>query len=93
MLLGTVGLAATPVLVSCSRHPDETESVQQAAVLTRVANTTLQMPTNGAATYSMNTAFPGLTFTAPIAMATPPGETNRLFVVERAGRIKVIPNL
>lgn len=63
----------------------------------RVANTTLAMPsqppsatTNG---YTTETAFPGIAFTNPIALATPPGETNRLFVVERAGRIVVITNL
>lgn len=63
----------------------------------RVANTTLAMPsqppsatTNG---YTTETAFSGIVFTNPIALATPPGETNRLFVVERAGRIVVITNL
>ena len=63
------------------------------AQISRVPNSTLQMPTNPAATYTLETAFAGVSFTAPIAFATPPGETNRLFVVERAGRIKVIPNL
>src|SRR6185295_4313884 len=61
--------------------------------ITRQPNTTLQMPTNPTTTYTSQTAFSGVTFSAPIAVATPPGETNRLFVVERAGRIKVIPNL
>src|SRR5262245_31097659 len=63
------------------------------AQVTRVANTTLKMPTNPQKTYAVAAAFPSLTFTAPIAFATPPGETQRLFVVERAGRIKVIPSL
>jgi uncharacterized repeat protein (TIGR03806 family) len=93
MLLGSIGVASAPILGSCSRGSDDTESVQRAATITRVANTTLQLPSGGAATYSLVDAFPTLTFTAPIAMATPPGETNRLFVVERAGRIQVIPNL
>ncbi|MFO1475943.1 MAG: PQQ-dependent sugar dehydrogenase, partial [Verrucomicrobiota bacterium] len=38
-------------------------------------------------------AFPGLTFLNPVAIATPPGETNRLFIVEKHGRIVVITNL
>ena len=63
------------------------------AQITRVANSTLQMPSNPAATYTLQTAFTGVSFTAPLAFATPPGETNRLFVVERAGRIKLIPNV
>jgi len=38
-------------------------------------------------------AFPGLTFEQPVALAFPPGETNRLFVVERLGRIQAVTNL
>ncbi|MEW6157498.1 MAG: PQQ-dependent sugar dehydrogenase, partial [Verrucomicrobiota bacterium] len=37
--------------------------------------------------------FPKLHFEQPVAIASPPGETNRLFVVERLGRIVVITNL
>lgn len=63
----------------------------------RVANTTLAMPaqppTATTNAYTTVTAFPGVVFTNPIATATPPGETNRLFVVERPGRIVVITNL
>src|SRR4051812_31615629 len=89
-LLLVAGIASASVLGSCSRAPDEdTESIQRAASITRVANTPLQMPSGGSAPYTIATAFSGLTFTAPIAPAPPPGETNRLFVVERAGRIKV----
>jgi len=43
--------------------------------------------------YSTSVAFPGLTFTDPVAIVAPPGETNRLFVVEKPGRIVVIPDL
>lgn len=63
----------------------------------RVANTTLQMPqilpTDGPYAYTTTNAFPGLVFTLPMAIAIPPGETNRLFVAERAGVISVITNL
>jgi glucose/arabinose dehydrogenase len=39
-------------------------------------------------------AFPGLpTFASPICIASPPGETNRLFVCEHGGNIVVITNL
>jgi glucose/arabinose dehydrogenase len=44
-------------------------------------------------TYQPTNAFPGLVFSNPICLATPPGETNRLFVVEKHGRIIVITNL
>ncbi len=42
---------------------------------------------------SLADAFPGRTFAAPLGMATPPGETNRLFIFEKGGDIEVIPNL
>ena len=70
-----------------------------AAQLTRVPNTTLAMPAaapnNG---YQFVTAFSttggtALTFSQPLKVVTPPGETNRVFIVEKAGTIKVIPNL
>lgn len=38
-------------------------------------------------------AFPALNFSAPIHINSPPGEPNRLFVVERAGQIRVISDL
>ncbi|MEO7299608.1 MAG: PQQ-dependent sugar dehydrogenase [Verrucomicrobiota bacterium] len=60
----------------------------------RVSNSTLQMPQNPATYgYSFTNAFSGVSFTSPIAFATPPGETNRLFILERAGRVTVITNL
>jgi uncharacterized repeat protein (TIGR03806 family) len=62
--------------------------------LQRQANTTLQMPQTPAAYgYQFTNAFPGVTFINPIYIVAPPGETNRLFIVERAGRITVITNL
>ncbi|MCW5552797.1 MAG: PQQ-dependent sugar dehydrogenase [Verrucomicrobiae bacterium] len=63
--------------------------------LERVANTTLthlpaQPPQFG---YSVTNAFSGLTFSQPVGMASPPGETNRLFILEKGGNIVVITNL
>ena len=43
--------------------------------------------------YLLTNAFPALTFTNPLCFASPPGETNRLFILERKGRIVVITNL
>ncbi len=42
---------------------------------------------------SLVDAFPGQTFSSPLGFASPPGEKNRLFVVEKDGDIEVIPNL
>ena len=47
-------------------------------------------PTYG---YQLVNAFGSLSFPDPVAIATPPGETNRIFVVEQDGRISVITNL
>jgi glucose/arabinose dehydrogenase/mono/diheme cytochrome c family protein len=55
---------------------------------------TLRMPAEPPAFgYQLVNAFPGVTFTDAVAIHTPPGETNRLFVVEQDGRIAVITNL
>src|SRR5580698_7964027 len=43
--------------------------------------------------YVPTNAFPSLIFSNPICITSPPGETNRLFVVEKHGRIVVITNL
>jgi glucose/arabinose dehydrogenase len=41
----------------------------------------------------LTNAFTGLTFTNPLCFASPPGEANRLFILERKGLIVVITNL
>jgi glucose/arabinose dehydrogenase len=44
--------------------------------------------------YAISNAFQDtLTFSAPVAIVSAPGETNRLFIVEQAGRIAVVTNL
>src|SRR6185295_19097355 len=47
----------------------------------------------GSAAYIVENAFPSLGFTNPVCMTSPPGETNRLFIVEKKGKIVVITNL
>ena len=61
----------------------------------RVPNTTLQMPAKPPVVgYTTTDAFPGILFFGPpVCIASPPGETNRLFVVDRDGYINVITNL
>lgn len=44
------------------------------------------------AQYNFQVAFPNLTFTSPVDLQNSADGTNRLFVVEQAGRIKVFPN-
>ncbi len=61
---------------------------------TRVTNTTLKLPAQPPQFgYRTERAFGDLNFTDPVAIVTPPGESNRVFVVEQAGRIIVVPDL
>ena len=68
-----------------------------AAIGERQANTTLnfpqELPSSLTNNYTTENAFSNVTFATPMALATAPGETNRLYVAERAGRIQVITNL
>lgn len=63
--------------------------------LQRVPNQTLTNlpPAPPAFGFMATNAFPGLVFTNPVCLTSPPGETNRLFIVEKRGRIVVITNL
>ena len=64
------------------------------APLERVPNTTLQVPAAPPGyLYTSTNALGTLTFNNPVAIVVPPAETNRLFVVEKRGRIVVITNL
>ena len=69
-------------------------SLTATPVLTRAGNTSLRMPPIPLSFgYSLTNAFGNLTFLDPVAIVTPPGETNRLFVAEQRGRVAVITNL
>ncbi|MBI5691436.1 MAG: PQQ-dependent sugar dehydrogenase [Verrucomicrobia bacterium] len=60
--------------------------------LARTAATSLRVPlAPPATTYTTVRAFPTLSFAQPLALVSPPGDS-RLFVVEKGGRIWVIPD-
>ena len=62
--------------------------------LVRQANTSLQLPSSPPpTTYALVNAFPGLSFSQPVALATPPGEKERLFVSEKTGRLQLVPDV
>lgn len=68
--------------------------------LVRQANTTLNLPAAlpAATGYTTTNAIPfagggGMTFATPMCTAYPNGETNRLYVAQRAGVIQVVNNL
>jgi len=46
-----------------------------------------------ASSYQLVNAFPGLTLTQPVCLASPPGDTKRLFVCELNGTLVVIPDV
>jgi glucose/arabinose dehydrogenase len=60
--------------------------------LARQANTTLAFPPDlpSATGYTLTNALGALTFSSPIDVASPPGVTNRLFVVERNNGIQMV---
>lgn len=69
-------------------------TLASAQPLARSPNTTLRMPERPPVFgYTTTDALSGLSFVHPVAMASPPGETNRLFVAEMAGVIYAITNL
>ena len=69
-------------------------SAQPFGLSNRVAAAALKMPAllpvQG---YLATNALGTMTFTAPLAIVSAPGETNRLFIIEQPGRIIVITNL
>lgn len=85
--LMTVGLGLLiPLLVVLSQAAAHAQG-------SRRQNTTLKMPMEpGGLGYQFVDAL-NMQFDAPVALATPPGETNRLFVVELGGRVIVVTNL
>ena len=62
----------------------------------RIANTTFDVPTSPPVTsIGLANAFPNLpAFNDPVCMASPPADTNRLFVCDRwVGQVEIIPNV
>lgn len=60
----------------------------------RLPATTLNVPsTPPPSNYQIVDAFGSLAFTDPVCLATPPGETQRLFVCQKGGLLRMIPNV
>ncbi len=47
---------------------------------------------SSSAQYTLQNAFPNLTFSSPVFLTHAADSTDRIFIVEQAGRIKVFPN-
>ncbi|MEO5804293.1 MAG: PQQ-dependent sugar dehydrogenase [Verrucomicrobiota bacterium] len=68
--------------------------LQTFASLQRVPNTSLQIPASPPEfAFAWTNALNGMNFTNPVCILSPPGETNRLFILEKQGRVVVITNL
>ena len=60
----------------------------------RIPNSTLNVPIDPPqTTFQTTPAFGSLTFSQPINLATVPGDSQRLFVVQRGGVIRMIPSV
>lgn len=68
---------------------------EAAGPFTRVPNTSLASlpPTPPVYGYTIANAFPTVSLSQPVCITAPPGETNRLFILEKTGNIVVITNL
>jgi glucose/arabinose dehydrogenase len=62
------------------------------AQLQRVANTSLNLPAElpASSVFTTENALGSLTFSSPIGLASPPGESGRLFVLQRGGTIRLV---
>lgn len=60
----------------------------------KIANPHLNIPASPPATfYALPNALGSLTFSQPLCLVTPPGETQRLFVCEKGGLLKVVTDV
>ncbi|MGH8019205.1 MAG: hypothetical protein ACREIA_13105, partial [Opitutaceae bacterium] len=71
-----------------------TPPVVSSQPLARVPASTLELPAEPPSRgFRTERALGSLSFDQPVAIVAPPGETNRLFVVEKPGRIMIVPDL
>jgi len=69
-------------------------AASMSAQITRVANTSLTLPQNPQTFgYTTQNAFPALTFDQPLGIVSAPNETDRVFILEKTGRIQAITGL
>ncbi|MDB6076962.1 MAG: hypothetical protein JWO82_709, partial [Akkermansiaceae bacterium] len=60
----------------------------------KIANPNLNVPSiPPATTFQLVNAFGTLSFTNPVGMASPPGDTKKLFVCQKTGLLRVVPDV
>jgi len=60
----------------------------------RLANPRINVPATPPSTaLTLVNAFPNLSLSSPLCLRTPPGETQRLFICEKGGLLKVVPDV
>lgn len=91
----------TPTTDSFSYHARNAAGESTPATVTveftealRISNSTFNVPATPPPTnYQIVDAFGTLAFSDPVSLATPPGETQRLFVCQKGGLLRLIPNV
>lgn len=60
----------------------------------KVPNTQINVPgTPPATSLGLVTAFPGIGFSSPVSLTSPPGDTKRLFICQKGGLLRMIPDV
>ena len=92
--IGLGGVHARSTLLSCIILVALIPPVAAADVPPRAPAASLTLPaTPPKRGFSVERTLNNLGFDQPVAIVAPPGETSRLFIVEKPGRIRVIANL
>ncbi|MGV3775069.1 MAG: hypothetical protein ACO1QB_19385, partial [Verrucomicrobiales bacterium] len=81
-------LFVAPALLCCLDTIAQTNTRLPAPAHTLPAN-----PNNTNFVYELQDAFPNSSFMSPVNVVAPPGETNRLFILERIGRLLEVADL
>ncbi len=94
-------VSGTPATDVFSYRVGNGSGISEPATVTVTFAAGLRIPTPGLAlpatppptAIQLAPAFGALAFNQPICVASPPGDTHRLFVVERAGTIRLVPDV
>lgn len=94
----TAGAPATDSFSYTVGGPDGTSTPASVTVnfatQLRITPMALNVPDAPPATaFSIVNAFPGVTLTSPLHLTSPPGETRRLFICQKGGLIRLIPDV
>jgi len=94
---GNDGAASDSLVYRISNTTGQSATATVTIALTddlKIPNPGINVPASPpAASYSLNNAFGNLTFARPVAISSPPGDTQRVFICEKAGVIRLVPDV